>query len=62
VLRRRLLARHGIVLGDDLGPAGAASVADVLDAAVVAWSADRIAAGRAEALPAGAGRIGAIWR
>src|SRR3712207_3556125 len=37
--RRELLARHGIVLPDMLGPAGQAPPDDVLDAAAVAWSA-----------------------
>jgi predicted RNase H-like nuclease len=48
-LRRDLLARAGIEL-----PAGipAALAADILDAAAVAWSAQRIATGRAVTLPA----------
>jgi predicted RNase H-like nuclease len=48
-LRRGLLARAGIEL-----PAGipATVACDVLDAAAVAWSARRIAAGRAVTLPA----------
>jgi predicted RNase H-like nuclease len=47
--RRALLAREGIEI-----PAGtpAALLGDVLDAAAVAWSARRIAAGRAIVLPA----------
>jgi predicted RNase H-like nuclease len=61
-LRRSVLARHGIHVPDDLGPAGRAGIADVLDAAVVAWSAHRIAAGTAERFPIGHARIGAIWR
>ncbi len=46
--RRRLLARAGIEI-----PAGvpAALIGDVLDAAAVAWSARRIAAGRAVTVP-----------
>jgi len=48
-LRRRILADHGIVLPDDLGETGAAGIADLLDAAIAAWSAARIAAGKAEA-------------
>ncbi len=60
--RRLLLERHGIVLPEDLGDAGVAGVADVLDAAIAAWSADRIARGTAESIPANAERIGAIWR
>lgn len=49
--RRRLLEGAGIVLPDDLGPAGLAGADDVLDAAVAAWSAARIAAGAAGCLP-----------
>lgn len=49
--RRRLLAEAGIAVPDDLGAAGAAGADDVLDAAVVAWSAARIAAGTASSLP-----------
>jgi predicted RNase H-like nuclease len=51
VERRRLLKGAGIVLPDDLGTAGVAAVDDVLDAAVAAWSATRIAAGTAACLP-----------
>jgi predicted RNase H-like nuclease len=65
--RHRLLADAGIVLAHDLGPAGAqAGVDDVLDAAVVAWSARRIASGAARCWPDPperdrAGRPVAIW-
>ena len=47
--RRRLLARHGIEI-----PPGtpATMLGDVLDAAAVAWSARRIAAGQAVTVPA----------
>lgn len=61
-LRRGILEDHGIVLPADLGPGGAADVADVLDAAIAAWSTARIAEGRGLSLPAGSQRIGAIWR
>lgn len=61
-LRREILESEGIVLPADLGPGGAANVADVLDAAIAAWSAKRIAAGEKKSLPTGAQRIGAIWR
>ena len=46
--RRRLLARAGIEI-----PAGApaALIGDVLDAAAVAWSTRRIAAGQAVTVP-----------
>ncbi|MFJ6636179.1 DUF429 domain-containing protein [Streptomyces sp. NPDC091376] len=49
--RRSLLAAAGIVLPDDLGEAGRAQPDDVLDAAAAAWSAHRIAQGRAGCLP-----------
>ncbi|MGW8951722.1 DUF429 domain-containing protein [Streptomyces sp. NPDC055709] len=49
--RRSLLAAAGIVLPDDLGDAGRAQPDDVLDAAAAAWSAHRIAQGRAGCLP-----------
>jgi predicted RNase H-like nuclease len=50
--RRALLARAGIVLADDLGPpAEQAGVDDVLDAAVMAWTAQRVASGSARPLP-----------
>ena len=49
--RRELLAKHGIVLPDTLGPAGQAPPDDVLDAAAVAWSAHRMATGAAGSHP-----------
>jgi predicted RNase H-like nuclease len=56
--RRLALARAGIDVPDLPYPPD-----DVLDAAVVAWSAMRYAAGRALPLPDGhQARIGAIWR
>jgi predicted RNase H-like nuclease len=54
-LRRRILADHGIELPELLGEAGDVPVADVLDAAAVAWSADRYARGEASSL------AGVIW-
>ena len=52
VQRRRLLAGAGIAVPDDLGRAGElAAVDDVLDAAVVAWTASRAARGLARSLP-----------
>jgi predicted RNase H-like nuclease len=65
--RRVLLERAGIVVPADLGSAGRmAGVDDVLDAAVAAWSAQRIAAGIARSLPDPPerdteGRAVAIW-
>jgi predicted RNase H-like nuclease len=49
--RRGLLALAGIALPDDLGAANSVPPVDVLDAAAVAWSAHRIATGRAGHLP-----------
>lgn len=60
-LRRRILEDHGLSLPADLGPAGAAGAGDILDAAIVAWSAARIAAGEAICMPPGSPRVGAIW-
>lgn len=51
VRRRRLLAQAGIVLDDDLGPTGSAAVDDILDAAIAAWTARRVARNKAEPLP-----------
>lgn len=51
MLRTELLASVGVVLPADLGVAGTVPVDDVLDAAVAAWSADRIAKGVAVSLP-----------
>jgi predicted RNase H-like nuclease len=48
-MRRRVLAAAGIEIP---GPAPAAILGDILDAAAVAWSARRIAAGQAVTLPA----------
>jgi predicted RNase H-like nuclease len=50
-LRRRLLATAGIDLPDDLGEASGVPVDDVLDAAIAAWSAMRVARGEHETLP-----------
>jgi predicted RNase H-like nuclease len=65
-LRRRLLAGAGVVLPDEIGPAGLAGPDDVLDAAAAAWSADRVARGLARTLPEPPerderGRPVAIW-
>ena len=53
-MRRRLslLAGEGIVIPDAPGPAGPVPADDVLDAAVVAWTARRISTGAAESIPA----------
>ncbi|MHB9863770.1 DUF429 domain-containing protein [Streptomyces sp. YIM S03343] len=49
--RSALLAGAGIALPDELGEADRVPVDDVLDAAVTAWSAHRIASGVAERVP-----------
>jgi predicted RNase H-like nuclease len=64
--RLALLGGAGIELPGDLGPAGEAGPDDVLDAAIVAWSADRIATGQATSLPPDPqpgddGLVPAIW-
>jgi predicted RNase H-like nuclease len=63
--RRELLARAGIDLPNDLGDSGLAPADDVLDAAAVAWTAHRMAAGVAGSLPDPPelieGRPVAIW-
>ncbi len=63
--RRTLLAAHGVLLPDVPGPAGDVPADDVLDAAAAAWSAHRVATGRAGSHPdppeeCGGRRI-AIW-
>ena len=50
--RRALLRAAGVVLPDDLGPANLVPPVDVVDAAAVAWTAQRIASGQAGRLPA----------
>lgn len=50
-LRRKLLLDAGIRLPDALDEADGVPIADVLDASVAAWSADRIARGAAVSLP-----------
>ncbi len=62
MLRRRVLESVGIILPDDLGKGGEAGASDVLDAAIAAWSAHRIATGVAKTFPAEGSHIGAIWR
>ncbi len=64
--RRALLGRAGISLPADLADVGNVPPDDILDAAVVAWSAGRIAGRQASSLPeppeAGAdGSAIAIW-
>ena len=64
--RRRALEGAGILVPANLADAGGVAPDDVLDAAVVAWSARRIAAGVARSFPdppevLGDGRTVAIW-
>lgn len=63
--RRRLLADAGIQLPDLIADAGGAMADDVVDAAVAAWSARRIAVGSARTFPDPPqevdGRKVAIW-
>ncbi|MER7271182.1 DUF429 domain-containing protein [Micromonospora carbonacea] len=64
--RRDLLRKAGIEVPAELGPAGRAGPDDVLDAAAAAWSAHRIATGRAISYPdppeeSPAGDAIAIW-
>ncbi|WP_274564731.1 DUF429 domain-containing protein [Streptomyces spiramyceticus] len=64
--RRSLLEAAGVVLPDELGDVGRVPPDDVLDAAAAAWSAQRIAQGRARPLPDppqydSRGRAVAIW-
>lgn len=49
--RRSLLATAGILLPDDLGDAGRTPPDDVLDATAAAWTAHRLAHGRARPVP-----------
>lgn len=66
-MRRSLLDRAGVAVPDDLGDLGrVAAVDDVLDAAVVAWTARRCITGTATCLPDppevfGDGLPAAIW-
>ncbi len=66
-LRRRLLANAGIVLDGDLGLTGRrVSPDDVFDAAVAAWTAERVVRGVHVSLPdppelLADGRRAAIW-
>lgn len=64
--RRILLEGAGVFIPDSLGLGGNVELDDVLDAAIAAWSADRIARGVAAALPDcpeqdANGRKVAIW-
>jgi predicted RNase H-like nuclease len=66
LLRRRLLTDAGVELPEVIVDLGGAVADDVVDAAVVAWSARRIAGGTACPLPdppqESGGRSVAIWR
>jgi len=66
--RRALLADAGVVLDGELGEVGAAvAVDDILDAAVAAWTARRVARGEALSIPDppevfSDGLLCAIWK
>lgn len=62
--RRRLLESAGVKVPAHIGKAGRVPVADVLDACVAAWSADRFWRGEAKPLPerTASGRRAVIWR
>jgi predicted RNase H-like nuclease len=49
--RRRLLEGVGIILPEDLGEVSAVCADDILDAAVAAWTARRIAEGSSVSIP-----------
>ncbi len=63
--RRRLLSSAGIEIPEEIPEVGSVVADDLVDAAVVAWSANRIAAGKAHSLPdppeVAADRLVAIW-
>ena len=64
--RRSLLESQGIELSDQLEDAGTVPPDDLLDAAAAAWSAWRVAKGKANVLPGSAAgctasRRGVIW-
>jgi predicted RNase H-like nuclease len=65
LLRRRLLAEAGVVLPEVIPEVAGAVADDIVDAAVVAWSARRIATGTARSIPnppeESGGRQVAIW-
>jgi len=65
LLRRRLLAEAGVALPDGISEVAGAVADDVVDAAVAAWSARRIATGTARSFPdppeKSDGRRVAIW-
>lgn len=64
-MRRDLLRRVSIEIPDEIIEVRRAGIADVLDAAAAAWSADRITQGKARSLPDPpeqlSGREVAIW-
>jgi predicted RNase H-like nuclease len=66
LLRRQHLEANGVLLPDDLSEGGLAPADDVLDAAAAAWTANRLAQGKAKTLPDPpeehpGGRAVAIW-
>ena len=61
MLRRKILASEGIEMPQTHVDLGAAEAADILDAAIVAWSASRIASRVAKRFPSTGLRANAIW-
>ncbi len=63
--RRRLLVEAGVAVPDVIAETAGAVADDIVDAAVAAWSARRIAAGTARTIPdppeEHGGRQVAIW-
>ncbi|CAB4791525.1 unannotated protein [freshwater metagenome] len=62
MVRRAILAERGIGLPEVLPELGGADPSDILDAAIVAWSASRIAKNLAERFPTDGSRLTSIWR
>jgi len=62
MLRRSILRERGVNLPQVLPELGVADPSDILDAAIVAWSACRIASDAAERFPENGLRISTIWR
>ena len=60
--RLDVLKQQGIELRSPIGAGGAAGPADVVDAAIAAWTAQRLALGTAIPMEPGSPRVGTIWR
>lgn len=60
--RMQLLLAQGVTVPSRLPAIGPAGIADVLDAAIVAWSAHRVARGVGRSMPDDPGGAPVIWR